>query len=216
MVRLTICFRGDTIYRMQNNDKNKNKAFGLEYRLIRSQRRTLGMEIGKSGLIVRAPLKASDADIRAFIEKHLAWIEKHMREYRRREQERAAQGESTEKLSESDIRELAARARELIPERVRCFAPLIGVKFGRITIRNQRSKWGSCSSNGNLNFNCLLMLTPPEVIDSVVVHELCHLKEMNHSPRFYAEVKRVFPDYDRWNDWLKKNGAAIMRRMTGE
>ena len=60
------------------------------------------------------------------------------------------------------------------------------------------------------------MLAPPEVIDSVVVHELCHLKEMNHSPRFYAEVKRVFPNYDRWNDWLKKNGAAIMRRMTGE
>lgn len=201
---------------MQNNDGNKNKAFGFEYRLIRSQRRTLGMEIGKNGLIVRAPIKASDADIRAFIEKHLAWIEKHTKELESREKEREARGESTDKLSEEELRELAARAREFIPERVRLYAPRIGVKFGRITIRNQRSKWGSCSSKGNLNFNCLLMLAPPEVIDSVVVHELCHLKEMNHSPRFYAEVKRVFPDYDRWNDWLKKNGAAIMRRMTGE
>ena len=86
---------------------------------------------------------------------------------------------------------------------------------GRVTIRNQKSKWGSCSSKGNLNFNCLLMLTPPEVLDSVVVHELCHLKEMNHSPRFYAEVRRVFPDYDKWDRWLKEHGAAIMRRMTG-
>jgi predicted metal-dependent hydrolase len=59
------------------------------------------------------------------------------------------------------------------------------------------------------------MLTPPEVIDSVVVHELCHRKEMNHSKRFYAEVLRVFPDYYRWNGWLKKNGTAILRQMTG-
>ena len=65
----------------------------------------------------------------------------------------------------------------------------------------------------NLNFNCLLMLAPPEVIDSVVVHELCHRKEMNHSPRFYAEVYRVFPEYDKWNKWLKENGGSLLSRM---
>ena len=189
---------------------------GYEYKLIRSARRTLGMEIGKNGLIIRAPMKATEKDINAFMEKHRAWIEKHMREREKIEVERASRGESSDLLSEAEIRELAARARETIPERVRFYAPRIGVTFGRITIRNQRSKWGSCSSKGNLNFNCLLMLTPIEVIDSVVVHELCHRKEMNHSPRFYAEVRRVFPDYDRWNEWLKKNGGAIMRRMTGE
>ena len=88
---------------------------------------------------------------------------------------------------------------------------MLGVTYGRITIRNQRSKWGSCSSKGNLNFNCLLMLTPPEVIDS----ELCHRKEMNHSERFYAEVLRIFPDYYKWNKWLKENGGAIIARMRG-
>ena len=102
-----------------------------------------------------------------------------------------------------------------IPERVAYYAPIAGVSYGRITIRNQKSRWGSCSAKGNLNFNCLLMLTPPEVIDSVVVHELCHRKEMNHSRRFYDEVLRVYPDYHIWNKWLKENGAAIMRRMTG-
>ena len=100
----------------------------------------------------------------------------------------------------------------VIPDRVRHFAPKVGVTVRRITIRNQTTRWGSCSAAGNLNFNCLLMLTPPEVIDSVVVHELCHLLQMNHSPAFYAEVHRVYPDYDRWNDWLKAHGREIMRR----
>ena len=74
---------------------------------------------------------------------------------------------------------------------------------------------GSCSSKGNLNFNCLLMLAPPKVLDSVVVHELCHRKEMNHSKRFYAEVLRVFPDYWAQDKWLKENGNILMS-MLGE
>lgn len=112
-----------------------------------------------------------------------------------------------------EIRSLADQALKVIPERVRYYAPLIGVTYGRITIRNQRTKWGSCSAQGNLNFNCLLMLTPQEVLDSVVVHELCHRKEMNHSERFYAEVLRVFPDYKKWDKWLKDNGPVLMQRM---
>ena len=110
---------------------------------------------------------------------------------------------------------LKKEAKLLIPERVRYYAAKLGITYGHVAIRAQRSRWGSCSSKGNLNFNCLLMLTPPEVIDSVVVHELCHRKEMNHSKQFYAEVLRVFPDYHKWDRWLKENGPAIMRRMTG-
>ena len=123
--------------------------------------------------------------------------------------------ETSGRLTMEDIRSLAQEALQVIPERVAHYAPLVGVSYGRITIRNQRSRWGSCSSKGNLNFNCLLMLAPIEVIDSVVVHELCHRLEMNHSKRFYAHVRRVYPEYDRYHAWLKENGAAIMRRMTG-
>jgi len=97
---------------------------------------------------------------------------------------------------------------------VKFYASQIGVTYGHITIRNQRTRWGSYSAKGNLNFNCLLMLTPTEVIDSVVVHELCHRKEMNHSDCFYAEVLRVFPDYWKWHGRLKEHGEAIMRRIT--
>ena len=92
----------------------------------------------------------------------------------------------------------------------------MGVSYGAVTIRSQKTKWGSCSAKGNLNFNCLLMLTPPEIIDSVVVHELCHRKEMNHSERFYRELFRVFPAYSECRNWLKENGGGIMRRRQTE
>ena len=104
---------------------------------------------------------------------------------------------------------------KVVPGRVAHFASLVGVNYGRITIRNQRTHWGSCSSKGNLNFNCLLMLAPAEVLDYVVVHELCHRKEMNHSARFWTEVEKVIPDYKVHEKWLKTEGSRLMRRMTG-
>ncbi len=171
----------------------------------------MSMQLKADELIIRAPLWVHDSQIRDFIEKNKSWIEKQEEKQCRQEAER----QPCPVLTRDELRDLADRAAAYIPERVRYFAPLVGVSYGRITIRNQKTRWGSCSQKGNLNFNCLLMLTPAEVIDSVVVHELCHRIEMNHSPRFYREVRRVMPDYDRWNSWLKKNGSAILRRMTG-
>lgn len=177
--------------------------------VIRSNRKTLSMEISMAGFIVRAPYHTTDAQIKEFITSHQAWIEKHLEKLKQQEEQLA----NVPALTANEIRDLADKALRVIPERVRFYAQKVGVTYGRITIRNQRSKWGSCSSKGNLNFNCLLMLMPPEVVDSVVVHELCHRKEMSHSERFYAEVLRVFPDYWKWDKWLKENGSAIMLRM---
>ena len=181
----------------------------MEFEVIRSNRKTLGAEIRQGKLIIRAPLQASNEDINSFMLQNKKWIETHLA--KSRAQQKAA--ESYHKLTMDEIRALADKALKVIPERVRHYAPLVGVTYGRITIRNQRSKWGSCSGKGNLNFNCLLMLTPPEVIDSVVVHELCHRKEMNHSDKFYAEVLRVFPDYWKWDKWLKDNGSILMTML---
>lgn len=181
----------------------------ISYRIIKSNRKNLGLEINENGLTIRAPKWATDKEIKAFVMKNEEWILKNLEKYRNKKK----QYEGVEKLTPAQINELASKAMEYIPERVEYYAKLMGVTYGRITIRNQKTRWGSCSSKGNLNFNCLLMLTPPEVIDSIVVHELCHRKEMNHSERFYAEVFRVFPDYKKWNKWLKENGGMIMYRM---
>lgn len=181
----------------------------MEFEVIRSNRKSFAAEIKQNKLIIKAPLQATNEEINNFMLKNKQWIETHLA--KAQAQQKAMS--SIKKLTIDEIQQLAQRALEVIPERVKHYAPLIGVTYGRITIRNQRSKWGSCSSRGNLNFNCMLMLAPPEVIDSVVVHELCHRKEMNHSDQFYAEVLKVFPDYWTHHKWLKENGDILMALM---
>ncbi len=166
------------------------------------------MHVAEEGLVVRAPYGATAEAIERFVKKHERWAARRLAEA-----QRTAAAAKEAPLSDADIERLAALASRIIPERVKYYAPKIGVKYGRITIRNQKTRWGSASSKGNLNFNCLLMLTPPEVVDSVVVHELCHLKHMDHSASFYAEVRRIYPEYDRWNGWLKENGKMLLARM---
>lgn len=130
--------------------------------------------------------------------------------------ERQQKMSQVEKLTMEAMHKLADKALEIIPSRAAYFAQLVGVTYGRITIRNQKSRWESCSGNGNLNFNCLLMLVPTEVLDYVIVHELCHRKEVNHSQKFWAEVENILPDYRKQKLWLKEHGDEIMMRMPGE
>lgn len=91
------------------------------------------------------------------------------------------------------------------------FAPILGVTFGRITVKDQRTLWGSCTPEGNLNFNWRLTLAPPEVLDYLVIHELAHRAEMNHSRRFWEVVEKACPDHKVHRRWLRKNGAALYR-----
>ena len=116
---------------------------------------------------------------------------------------------ASENLTFEQIRELADKACVTIPARVEYFAKIIGVTYGRITIRNQKTRWGSCSSKGNLNFNWKLVLMPQALLDYVVVHELAHRKEMNHSARFWAIVEQELPDYQKRRNELKKLGQFL-------
>lgn len=195
-----------------------NHTSPLTYQLVRSGRRkTLAIEISPDkGVIVRAPVWVPLSEIDKFVSDRREWIMRWMQKIENRKAEvMEKERNAPPRLTMPEIRELADQAMKVIPDRVEYYAKQIGVSYRNITIRNQRSRWGSCSSKGNLNFNCLLMLTPPEVIDSVIVHELCHRKHMNHSKAFYDEIYRVFPAYDRWDKWLKVHGEDIMRRMTG-
>jgi hypothetical protein len=95
------------------------------------------------------------------------------------------------------------------------WAPQLGVTFGRVRVKDQRSLWGSCTPNGDLNFNWRLSLAPPEVLDYVVIHELAHRLEMNHSRRFWAHVARLCPEHRVHRRWLRKNGEALYRARRG-
>ena len=177
----------------------------IAYRLVRSNRKTVAIQVVKGEVVVRAPQRAPLRYIEEFLESKRDWIEKGIA------LQAAAPQQPT--FTAEEVRAMADAALVDIPKRVAQFAPVVGVRYGRIAIRNQRTKWGSCSSKGNLNFNCVLMLAPEWVRDYIVVHELCHLKEMNHSAAFWAEVVRVCPNYKEAEAWLKANGSATIERF---
>ena len=113
-----------------------------------------------------------------------------------------------------DLRDFPGqKIQEKIASRVQHYRRIMGVSVGRITIRNQKSRWGSCSSRGNLSFHCLLSRMPETVFNYVVVHELCHRKHMNHSAAFWDEVAAILPDYKASRDWLKREGGALLCRI---
>ncbi len=182
----------------------KYKNYDVE--LIRSSRKTIAIEIHPDlSIRVRAPLRMPQYRIMEFLEEKEHWIDLHLEKMRQRQKSNADQT-SRISISEEEIKQLTELAKEVIPQRVAFFAAQMGVNYGRITIRNQKTRWGSCSQAGNLNFNCRLMKMPPEVLDYVVVHELCHRKQMNHSRAFWEEVEKVLPDYRVTRQWLKQNG----------
>ena len=179
----------------------------ISYQIIRSQRKTMSLEIKLDGqIIVRAPLRLSQVRIRRFVEQKQEWILKNLEKIQKREVQR----ETVPGLSKEERTRLQQEACRKIPERIAYFAEKIGVSYGRITLRQQKTRWGSCSANGNLNFNWLLILAPPEVLDYVVVHELCHRRQMNHSQAFWNEVSAVLPGYKEQKKWLKDNGWKLM------
>ena len=119
--------------------------------IIRCRRKSVGIRVTDEGeVVVRAPLRMSRAEILKILEGKRDWIEKTLEKVRSRE--------AAPKFSEAELKELAKQAKKAIPPRVATWAPKVGVTYGQIAIRKQKTRWGSCSSKGNLNFNCLLML----------------------------------------------------------
>ena len=183
----------------------------MQIRIIRTDRKSFYIKSELNGFIVRVPQKASNEEIEKFLTQHSRWIENQ----KLRVQKLRTEYEQLKPLSKTELIEIKNEAKKVICEKVEYYANQLGVSYGRITIRTQRSRWASCGVNGNLNFNAILMLAPKKVLDSVIVHELCHIKVRNHSDRFYAEVLRIFPDYWICDKWLKENGDMLMMKMMG-
>ena len=180
----------------------------IKYRLIRSKRKTLGLEVKNGELIARAPLRMPKSAIESLIREKKSWILRALEKEKQREKERSA----ALPLTKEEIEALKKSARQEFAALAKQYAPLVGVSYGKISIRLMRSRWGSCSAKGDLSFNCLLMLAPAEVRAYIAVHELCHRREMNHSAAFWREVARVLLNYRSSVSWLREHGGTLLSR----
>ncbi len=187
-------------------------SHGFEHKLpaslIKSNRRSVGITINPGGeIIIRAPKLMPDTLIMSYVQKKAAWI---IDAYKN--QKNILPSDNFTKKSPQTLaleKRYKDAAKEYIPKRVEYYRVLTGGTYSKITIRDQKTRWGSCSSNGTLSFNFRLMLAPPRVLDYVVVHELCHLTHMNHSREFWNMVESILPDYKEQKKWLKDNGHTL-------
>lgn len=170
----------------------------IEYTLIRSSRRTLGLEVTRDcRVIVRAPLRCAQREIDRFVDSHRDWITQKVA----LQQRRAAAAPAP--ITPQQESELRRRAAQIIPQRVAHYAPLMGVTPTGVKITSARTRFGSCSGKNSLCFSWRLMQYPAEAVDYVVVHELAHIRHHNHSAAFWAFVESVMPDYRRRQALLK-------------
>ena len=169
----------------------------ISYELIRSDRKTLGLQVKDGRVIVRAPRRVLQSEIDRFVRGHTEWVENALA---RQAAKKAAHPEPTAEQRAALIR----RAKEDLPRRVARWSERMGLYPTQIRITSAKTRFGSCGANGHICFSWRLMQYPPEAIDYVVVHELAHLKHMNHSPAFHALVAKYLPDHRQRRALLKR------------
>ena len=170
----------------------------ISYQWIRSRRKTIAIQIDQNGqVILRTPYGITKRQAEKFLDEKKDWILKNIRQVENRKTDQIM-------ISEAQRREGIERAKRIFTARTAYFALRMDAAYGRITIREQKTRWGSCSSKGNLNFNWKLVLLAPELLDYVVVHELAHRREMNHSKNFWKIVEAELPDYRERRRRLKE------------
>ena len=160
------------------------------YELIRSRRKTLALEITRDcRVLVRAPMRLSQKRVDAFVNAHTDWIAAHLETQRKRAAERPPEP------TEAEIAMLRERARVELPPKIAGWSAKMGVTPTGFRVTSARRRYGSCSGKNSLSFSCFLMRCPEPAIELVVVHELCHIREKNHGPGFYALLEKYLPDY---------------------
>ena len=170
--------------------------------VIRSARKSLGLEVRDANTVLaRIPTRVSDRELKAFVENHRSWIlEKTAVMAEREENRKSTPAPLPELLSKTDRMKVQLK----IGKRVRHYCEIMGVTVGYVTVKNQKTRWGSCSAKGNVNFNYQLAFLPEELLDYVVIHELAHRRHMDHSKAFWAEVEKYCPDYLERREQLKE------------
>ena len=177
----------------------------IEYQLIRSKRRSIALRITDDAVLrVRAPYKAPRETIDDFIRKKIKWVTKHLTTARAHKETVLAVRQAAKPAEH-----YKKQARQNIPERVGELSTLTGLPFKAVKITSARKRYGSCSSSNKLTFSWRLLLAPEKVLDYVIIHELAHTVEKNHSKRFWGKVSELMPDYKPAHIWLKRNGASL-------
>lgn len=178
--------------------------------LERKERKTLSIGIREDGvLLIKAPLHMRQAVIDRFITQKRFWIYKQL--------QRMEEGRKNQIVySKEQERALRQEARNRLTQRTDYYKTILGVEYNRIRIADQKTRWGSCSSTGTISYNWHLVLLPDAILDYVVVHELCHRLQMNHSKEFWKLVEQVLPDYRTRRKWLKDNGDQYLHTRTEE
>lgn len=182
-----------------------------KYQLIKTNRQTIAIYIRPDGsIVVRAPMGARKKVIDSFVALKAPWIENNLKKMKKTQ-------ESLEELviSERQLPEYKANLKEHIRDRCHYFAEEMGVDYGSIKINRARTRWGSCNGRGDLNFSITLILLPKELIDYIIVHELAHRREMNHSKKFWKVVADTMPDYKERKEQLKEIQKRIKLEISG-
>jgi len=211
---------------------------GHQVRIRRHPRaKRLTLRISAQGPVLTLPRRAAMAKARDFLHDHAAWLEEKLHAVPPRIPVMVGRtipfaGQSLHIVAANDRKASVQDGRLLVPandpakatkkflmDQARQdltaatieYASRIDKNFGKITLRDTRSRWGSCTSRGDLNYSWRLIMAPSEVLDYVAAHEVAHLAQMNHSPKYWAIVAKICPDYHVYRNWLRANGAELHR-----
>lgn len=197
---------------MKENNMINYGELQIPYILIKSRRKSCSISVDmEKGVIVRIPVGFSQKQLGEFFQEKEEWITRYYLKYKETQEKiNKKRGAMTSHQREALQKRYREAAKEYIPKRVEFYKQFVSGDYSRITIRDQKTRWGSCSASGTLSFSWRLMLAPPAILDYVVVHELCHFEHMNHSREFWQAVENILPDYKQRRDWLKEHGAELM------
>ncbi|MCD7723935.1 MAG: M48 family metallopeptidase [Clostridiales bacterium] len=188
----------------------QSKRYEIPYSVVYSSRKSCALTLSpEKGLVLRVPLHTSPETIQRLLVEKRRWILTKYLEMQEKLKNRPVSHLTDAQRAALEKRYIEA-AKDYFPKRAAYFQPFTGGTYRRITVRDQKTRWGSCSAKGTLSFNWRLMLAPPAVLDYVVVHELCHLTHMDHSPAFWQAVGEVCPDYRACRQWLKEHGQELV------
>ncbi|SHI46022.1 hypothetical protein SAMN02745229_03118 [Butyrivibrio fibrisolvens DSM 3071] len=193
------------------NYSDRSGQHSLPVSVIRSKRKTGFVIVNTDGSAeLRIPLRTSDSAVNDMLEGRAQWIvDKHKEMVIKEKKLKDLKPNLTETQRALMEKRYKKAASDFFPLRVQHFEKIMGVHHKKIAIRDQKTRWGSCSSSGTLSFNWRLIMAPPEVLDYVVVHELAHFTHMDHSKAFWATVESVLPDYEKHRKWLNEHGQEL-------